>query len=119
MFSYLRSLLYRVFPRFRPRRIPYSIQDDKIQECVDWISSRPHGKHYVLCRLMSTVSLMKEMFPEATVMTVQHAVGWRSDDPNAYLCCTSSLRKNSSLLIQIRARLRRASKSHVLTFERN
>lgn len=117
MFKCFKSLL----AKFRPRPVPavYKPVDDRLLDCILWIERNPTGKHYVACRLLSTVQDLQKRFPTATVLTVQRlATGWSTHDENAYLCCTYTL-SAGAVALQLSARLRAANASeHTLIFIR-
>lgn len=114
MFNWLRRLAFK----FKRRPLVQPV-DDKIAECMAWIEKHPEGTHYVACRLLETLDFMQRQFPNAHVTSIGRlAVGWSTNEPTAYLCCTSTLARGP-LAIQLRGRLRAVNTdNHVLLFLR-
>lgn len=80
--------------------------DDRLDECVAWLTARPNGKHYVACRLLATAQDLQRRFPTATILTIPRmTTGWSTVDANAYLCCTATLRPGP-VATQLGGRLR-------------
>lgn len=97
--------LKRLFTR---KAKPYRADDDRLRICRIFLQVHAGKKVYVITRLAKTKELIEAEFPNAIVRVGvnHHAVGWRDDDPDAYLCCTSTVFR-TEVFLQLRARLRK------------
>lgn len=98
-------LLNLLWKKHTPPLRPYLV-DDRLRVCRAFLRVHADKKMYVITRTLATKDLIQSEFPNAIVMTLQRAAtGWSDLDPNAYMCCTCSIR-HVPTYVQLMYRLR-------------